>query len=121
MDRIVRHFLCLLIFSLLVSAGGVAPSQTLSPFIAYDDVTSDAIPLKAPHKEQLEAAYSVANRHAVGTIRQERLSLTAQCRMRIIGYGKAVRTALSYLPGVFTFNHHYPEILSPPPKFVVPV
>lgn len=115
MDRIVRHLLYLLIVTLLVSASGIAPTQTLSTFLTYDDLADDA-PLKAPLKDRLEAAYSVANRHVVSTARPERLALASQCCMKVIRLRTAGRVALRYWPTHSDFSRHYPEILAPPPR-----
>jgi hypothetical protein len=118
MDRIVRHFLCLLIVTLLVSAGGIAPTQTLSTFLTYDDLVDDT-PLKAPLKDRLEAAYSVANRHVVSAARPERLALAAQCCMKVIRLRKAGRVAIRYWPLHSVFSRLYPEILAPPPRHAI--
>lgn len=119
MDRIVRHFLYLLIVTLLVSAGGIAPTQTLSTFLTYDDLAYDDAPLKAPLQDRLEAAYSVANRHVVSSARPERLALASQCCMKVIRFHKAGRMTSRYWPLHSVFSGHYPEILAPPPRHIV--
>lgn len=115
----MRHFLYLLIVTLLVSAGGIAPTQTLSTFLTYDDLAYDAAPLKAPLKDRLEAAYSVANRHVVSAARPERLALASQCCMKFIRLPTAGRAAVRYWPAHPSFSRYYPEILAPPPRHAI--
>lgn len=114
MGRTVRYILCLLLFSLLVSAGGIAASQTLSRFVSYDDLAPNT-PLKSSHTEQIEAGYAVADHHLAGPIQQVTSPLSCQaCRQR--QHIVQVRAVPQYLPVVISFIQLYPQSLSPPPR-----
>jgi hypothetical protein len=114
MGRTVRYILCLLIFSLLVSAGGIAASQTLSRFVSYDDLAPNT-PLKSSHTEQIEAGYAVADHHQLGPVQQVTSPLSCQaCRQR--QRIARVRAASLHLPVIVSFIQRYPQSLSPPPR-----
>lgn len=115
MGRFLRHILYLLVVCLLVSAGGIASSQTLSADLSFDQQIAGS-PLKVPHKDRLQAAYSVADRHQAGLTRQINMPTVCQPCLRVIRFRQAHKPSVPFASRRFSFIQHYPESLSPPPR-----
>lgn len=114
MERTFRYILKILLFSLLVSASGVAQSQILSQFITYEDVAMECH-LDVPYVDRLEDGSSDASQHEGVIIRKVAANSSCQMCQQL----KRIRQRNGdkrYLSESFFFTQHFVLNHTPPPR-----
>jgi hypothetical protein len=114
MGRTFRYILKILLFSLLVSASGVAQSQILSQFITYEDVAMQCH-FDVPYVDRLEDGSSDINQREAIIIRKVAAVSSYQTYRQMRRIGQSNR-GKRYLSETFDFTQHFVLNHTPPPR-----
>lgn len=123
MRRAIRLLICLLVFSLVINAGGIAMAKTYPSLHLLDQQMPDA-PLKKPQRPQrgsLASSDPVGNTVDVGANKHREgarvCQYCSQWRMEAL---RLVQCP-GYSPTSFPYSQYYPESLSPPPRSITSI
>lgn len=119
----IRHFLSLLLFSLLINAGGIALAKTYPRLHLGDSQQSD-IPLKKnqrPFKGNIASSDPVAFVDLAGSFQQLSSPGVCQYCTEIIATSRKAGSSPRFVPVHYSITQYYPGQLSPPPRLLASI